>query len=556
MRKHHLFWYFLIGWGLFGLLQAALTGIDPDEAYYWRYAQQLDWGYFDHPPAIAVMIAAGNSLFAGTLGIRFFTVLIQLIAFYFIWVLAGQPRETARAGLLMLLLTAMPLLQIFGFVATPDSPLLFFATVYFFLLQRFLEKNRWTDALFLGLSMALMLYSKYHGVLIIFLTLLPHLPKLLVRPQFYAACLLGAALFVPHLYWQYANDFPSFRYHLKGRNDPYELKHTLNYLINQLLVFSPLIFPLIVATLFRRRPQDALERSFYWLVVGFWVFFFWTTFKGHAEPHWTAVLSIPFVLLLYRTSLDQPRMGRWVWRMALTSAVVLIIARLLLMLPIPGLETPFDRGDWVYALQREANGTPVVFQNSYRDAAVYTFFSGDSATTITDNLYRKNQYDLWLDEVPFYGRSVLLTAKNGWGCAKCIHWTYGSRQHELLPIEFYQPNEQVHVVFTEEQPVRTLDSVWTATLDIYHPYPFSLELHTGILPLKLYALYVKNAAVVDFVPVASEPVLEQLPPGDTIRIQARFSPPDSLMTGLGLAFGLRWGNLPPPFSSAVRQLDP
>ena len=31
-----------------------------DEAYYWLYSKYPDWGYFDHPPLVAMLIKIGN----------------------------------------------------------------------------------------------------------------------------------------------------------------------------------------------------------------------------------------------------------------------------------------------------------------------------------------------------------------------------------------------------------------------------------------------------------------------------------------------------------------
>ena len=58
------------------LVQAAGTELFDDEAYYWVYSRFLDWGYFDHPPMIAVLIKLGTSILPGELGLRFFIVLM------------------------------------------------------------------------------------------------------------------------------------------------------------------------------------------------------------------------------------------------------------------------------------------------------------------------------------------------------------------------------------------------------------------------------------------------------------------------------------------------
>ena len=58
--KPIIFLGFLLGWLLVNLLQAGLTELDPDEAYYFMYSRDLAWGYFDHPPVIALMIRLGR----------------------------------------------------------------------------------------------------------------------------------------------------------------------------------------------------------------------------------------------------------------------------------------------------------------------------------------------------------------------------------------------------------------------------------------------------------------------------------------------------------------
>ena len=51
---------FLIFITLVNLLQAYFTEITLDEAYYYQYARDLDWGYYDHPPMVALVIKIFN----------------------------------------------------------------------------------------------------------------------------------------------------------------------------------------------------------------------------------------------------------------------------------------------------------------------------------------------------------------------------------------------------------------------------------------------------------------------------------------------------------------
>ena len=50
---------------------ATIITLPPDETYYWEWSRHLAGGYFDHPPAIAVLIRLGTLLLGnGPLGVR------------------------------------------------------------------------------------------------------------------------------------------------------------------------------------------------------------------------------------------------------------------------------------------------------------------------------------------------------------------------------------------------------------------------------------------------------------------------------------------------------
>lgn len=48
--KQQIFWIGLLVYFVINILQAAFLELHFDEAYYWLYSRNLDWGYFDHPP--------------------------------------------------------------------------------------------------------------------------------------------------------------------------------------------------------------------------------------------------------------------------------------------------------------------------------------------------------------------------------------------------------------------------------------------------------------------------------------------------------------------------
>ncbi len=405
----------ILAWAFLDGFQSYFTELDPDEAYYWMYSKKLAWGYFDHPPMVALMIKLGYSLFPNELGVRLMTIVMHSGTIFLVWMLAGQKKEGKELLSLFLLLGAIPMFQLYGFITTPDPPLFFFTAFFFWAYHLFLQKDSWNHTLLLGIAMVLMLYSKYHGVLIILFTLISNL-KLLKTPRFYLASIFGALLFVPHLWWQFEQEFPSLKYHLVGRNDPYAIKHTLNYLVNQLINFSPLLIPLWWMSLKNWNPKNLMHRAYIFTIYGFLGFFLLATIKGHAEPQWTAVLAIPLVVLGMEFLRANPGRRKLFHRLSILSILLVFIARILLMTPIGEKALPeFHKKVWIQALKEQAGDRPVLFVDNYRDPSTYSFYSGDFSTAINDPVsYRRNQFDIWSYEEKYHKQNVLLFGLPEW----------------------------------------------------------------------------------------------------------------------------------------------
>ncbi|MCB0559800.1 MAG: glycosyltransferase family 39 protein [Lewinellaceae bacterium] len=541
----------LVAWALVNFFQAALTELDPDEAYYWMYSLELGWGYFDHPPAVALMIRAGTLIFSGELGVRFWFVLLQPFSFYFIWLLAGKPSQKRDVLTFIGLLAAIPILEAYGFVATPDGPLLFFTAVFLWLYRQFLKEEGWLYTVLLGACMAALLYSKYHGVLLIFFVLLSNL-SLLRRPAFYLASAFGFFLFLPHLFWQYEHGFPSFLYHLQGRDDVYQLKYTTTYLLNQLAIFNPFLFPMLAWVLWKRRPEGTMERAYRFLLYGFWAFFFYTSFKGHVEPQWTAVLSFPIVLALFKECRQNPAFARWARIFSLVTIFLLLAARLELAFNWTGLKSEFHRRQWVYELQEQAGKYPVLFHNTYRDVSKYSFYSGRKAYAFSDIEYRPNQFDIWDWEQELHNKTVLLAAQNSWQCESCQQVEFTRKSFKLQVLDSLQVFGRVQGFLPGRLGENwKIDQRIDFSLKFFNPYSHDIDFKKGTLPITGRGVFLRDGVPQSYplVQLSGRPLA--LPAGDTTAFEAQFSVPDSLAGAYQFGIGLSWDGLPPDVKSEL-----
>src|SRR5262249_27608646 len=159
-------------------------------AYYWIYSRFPEWGYFDHPPMVALLIRAGYSIIGNELGVRLFMILLNVATIFIIEELTDKRKPL----LFYAIAVSVGVDHIGGMLAVPYVPLLFFAAAFFWLYRRFLLNMNTTNAVLLGIVMALMLYSKYHGLLVIAFTLASNW-KLFTRYHLYVAGLVALILF-------------------------------------------------------------------------------------------------------------------------------------------------------------------------------------------------------------------------------------------------------------------------------------------------------------------------------------------------------------------------
>lgn len=415
MTKHIGFW--LLIWGVLDLLCALFCEIHADEAYYRLYGQFLDWGYFDHPPVVGLMTAISGALVPETslmlknLSVRLVTVLIHMATVYVVWKTIEEKVRNSPSSLFYFLLVAasIPMFCAYGFMTTPDAPLLFFAAVFYYTYRKFTIDRQWSTAILLGFSMAGMLYSKYIAVLVIAFALLGNI-HLLRDAKAWAAVGIAVVLMLPHLWWQYANHFPSFTYHLVSRATSYQALYSLEYLPNQWAVFNPLVWALMLWIGARQiRHGDAFNRSLGMTIWGFQVFFLIMTCRGHVEPHWTVVTAIPAIILLT----EETEIWKRGVKIALACCVGLVlVARVVLMLNVLPARTGLANKQPFYEqLHAEAQGYPVVFDGSFQAPSLYRFYYNDEAVLVRNLYDRYTQFDLWHLERELLGKQACVRRK-------------------------------------------------------------------------------------------------------------------------------------------------
>lgn len=386
-----LFWPMLLLLG--NLLVAVGTELAYDEAYYWLFSRHLAWGYFDHPPMAALWIAL-SSWIPGELGVRLTFILATQAAAYLLSSMV--PKE--KRWLVWASFSLFPLLAFSGFLALPDGPLVVFSAVWLWCLNRGLKRDTWANAAIMGLVSACLLYSKYHGVLFMVGTIIA-LPRLLKSATFWFAAILGLALFLPHVHWQWAHDFATLRYHFIERPKvPIGFESPLEMLGSQLILQGALLGPWLWYCLFKTKPQTEFDRALKVICIFIPLFFLFSSLNKKVEANWAVAAGLPMIVLLAREG--ELRLGtKWVRGLGIAGLLIVFAGRLLMIMP-PQWHF-LKRGaefhgwkKWADEVQAKAGPGCTLVANRYQIASKLSFYLHSDITALNVGS-RLNQFEFW-----------------------------------------------------------------------------------------------------------------------------------------------------------------
>lgn len=475
-RHHRILFY--SSWIILGLIQSRFTELLDDEAYYWVYSKFLNWGYFDHPPMVALLIKMGYSIFQNELGVRLFFLLLNVLSLFLI------ERLLERKGSFLFYAIALSLavLQLTGFVAVPDTPLIFFTALFFLSYRRFLRQSSLLNTFLLGVVVAALLYSKYHAVLIVFFVLLSNL-KLFRSYQTYLAGVIALLFFVPHLLWQYQHDWISFRYHLFESNvNPYKFSFTLEYVGGQILLAGPLAGIVLLPAAFFYRSKNVFDRGLKFTLAGIYLFFLLSSFRGRVEANWTSPAIVPLIVLSHDFLAEKSAWRKWLLRLLPVTMILVLFARIVMIvdiLPVKAIRQRYHSWKgWPREMKEKTQELPIVFENSYQRASKYWFYTGQMSYSLNYYRERRNNYNFWPIEDSLLGKPVyILDIHNPDSFQTRIPVAIGSLNYK------YDPE------FASFAKVKLIPS--EKIIRVKENSPFSIDIHTE-LPPKYYKYIISH----------------------------------------------------------------
>lgn len=305
-------WHRLDLWVLYVLIILTLARISAllmtplslgvDEAQYWVWSQNLDFGYYSKPPLIAWIIGISHGVFGhSSWAVRLPAPILQLAISLLLWRAAGLIFTASAGRIAALLWSVMPAVGLGSLVISTDTPMLFFWSIGLVCLIESDHRNHksFTWLFAAGLAAGCAMLSKYAALyfllgasLYLCLTLKARTLRLL--PALLAGFFIAAS---PNLIWNLTNSFVTFQHLGENANlsvPAYSLAQLGRFIGGQFFVFGPLTLGLALVAFYKQQKARLFLACFSLPVLAIMCV---QAFLKEANANW-AVSAYPAITIL------------------------------------------------------------------------------------------------------------------------------------------------------------------------------------------------------------------------------------------------------------------
>lgn len=427
-------WKVILGFSLFRLVLALILPLTPQEAYYWSWSRDLSLSYFDHPPLATYSIWLTTQFFYQTIfGIKLAAVLWYLGFYIVVAKLVQEMFDNEQLTFWVLIaLSASIVFELYGFVITPDSPLIFAWAATIYSIWRLIDSGKVRWWYIAGFFMGLSWLGKYSGIMLVpsvlmFFLISKEQRKWLLTPHPYLASLVAVIVFSPVLIWNIQHDWISFAFQGSRRTSSmgqWELRFFMELLGSQLFMVTPYLLVLVVAAFIRygKKIFGALEDKILLLVSsGFItiVFFTLVSFRSLVKMNWLAPAYWSFVILGVYYLIQDPKRFKRMKIGIFSSYLFLALGISVVTLPNVPLGEGNTWSGWeaaaedISALSDSLWGEEeenFVFSTNYKASSLLKFYMVGQPETYAQNLIGKHalQFDIWGGEAELIGQTGIL----------------------------------------------------------------------------------------------------------------------------------------------------
>ena len=309
-----------------------------DEAYYGVCSYFPAWGYFDHPPFVALTAGIGRYISGSfsTLSLRFGAILLFVASAILMYYIVRSLFNRKAAIFSLLFLHTIPYFFVgMGAFVIPDNALGVFWLLFILSIMKIHQTQKGMWFLLSGLSLGFAMLSKYHAILLLAsigfcLIAFKEWRKFWKSPFLYIGLIIAGLLFLPNLLWNAQHGWVSYAYQFgKGVG-----RHSLSFtkFFQGVLVQAAYLLPWImvilvmsvIKTIERNDQKNRLLLPFALLPIGIF------TLIGTTQqilPHWPMPGYLAAIILTsgWMVTWKKPCVKWTFWSTGIVTAVLLVV---------------------------------------------------------------------------------------------------------------------------------------------------------------------------------------------------------------------------------------
>lgn len=318
LTLHFVIWFIVFG----------TIDIHPDMADHWIWSRFLHFGYYEHPPLVAITMKFADLFGENTiLGLKTGSVLFSVLILFTGYKVAKSFFDHKTGMVFVLILFATPYFSTGSVFWHIDQPYMFFWLICLLIMSNYLKTGKGYWMLLFGIAAGLGAMAKYIMILlplsmVVWCIINSEARSILLKWQTYVGALIAIAIVSPNIYWNYLHDWVTFGFVLdKGLKGASFGVHFLHFFVSQFFLFS-IVYSVYFwwslgskninsQVLFGEEDSDRQKWHFL-LCTGIvpFVFFAITSFAGsRTDPHWVNVAYFSFFLMLARLIVFEISLG-------------------------------------------------------------------------------------------------------------------------------------------------------------------------------------------------------------------------------------------------------
>lgn len=331
---------------LYALIISPL-GLHGDEAQYWTWSQNLDWGYFTKPPLIAWVIWITTSMFGDAeWAVRLSSPILHAITAFVIFRTARFAFDSQTGFWAAAIYFLMPALWLSSAIISTDVSLLLCWATALNAWLHIRESARWPHFIQLGLALGFGLLAKYAMLFFLPALGLAYIIDTQTRQGLntikgLVAGVLAFVVFLPNILWNYSHNFATISHtvdnaNLETGNFPLHPLELFTFWSEQFVVFGPITgILLILALLFSFRGK--LETPTHWIslfALSPLIFISIQALISRANANWAVTAYIAGSILTAHLGIKYAmRFKRWLIGAIIAQSIACLVVGVILMSP-------------------------------------------------------------------------------------------------------------------------------------------------------------------------------------------------------------------------------